>query len=823
MLTIRPTTEIRGLTSAEAKERLAQYGPNELAPRAVRLGFLTWIKRLLMDPMVVLLLAATGTYWILGDRPDAIVTLVALVPIFLVTAVLEQRADRALETLRALASPKVRVLRDGTAAVIAANELVPGDIMFVQEGDVLAADGNLVTGLNLSVDESALTGESQPVRKSAEGESPDRRVLAGTTVLAGRGTVLVTETGTRSEYGRIGDLMSRIPVSRTPIEKTITRVVTQVGTGVIFVCVAVIAIEHLHGESWPLAIIAGVSLAMAALPEELPMVYTLYMALGAWRLAKDNALVRRLASVETLGSTSVICVDKTGTLTFGRLDLVDVLAGSGVSENGVLEAAVLASQEEPFDPLEQAIVKRAQSDGVDVAALHSLPLVADFPFDPKLRRASRLWSRNGAYDLAVKGAPEVILERCSLRDEERAKLLSATEHFAAEGARVVAVASRTIPAPIEQRDAAECELRFLGLLSFADVVRPDVAEHLRHCRSAGIRVVMITGDHPTTALAVAQMIGLDTSGGVITGELLASMSQSALAQTLETTGIFARTRPEQKLQIVKALHERKRVVAMTGDGTNDALALREADIGIALGQRGTEVARSAADLVLLDDDFSTIVNAVRNGRRIFENLRKAFRYLLGFHAPLLLSALVIPLLGAPLFLLPIHLVWLEIVVHPTSALVYENDPPSPDLMRRPPRPSGSNLLQTGDWIRPISIGIVISASVIGLYMWSLTRGDTTEVARSLAMIAMFAGQSLLVLTERSPDVPFWRTDWRKNKIIAPILAATLGTLAVALYIPQVAHLMKMAPVGLQDLGTALGIGAIAGLWLEPFKHKTALR
>lgn len=815
MLTAERKPPLQGLTTLEAQQRLLRFGRNELAPPAAHAGFFVWLKRLLMDPMVVLLLAASTTYWLLGDRPDAIVTSIALLPIFLVTAVLEQRADRALEALRALASPKIAVLRDGKRAILPAEDLVPGDVMFVQEGDVFAADGELVEGEHLSVDESALTGESHPVTKTAQGEAPQRRVLAGTTLLAGHGIVVIVETGARTEYGRIGALMSKITVSRTPIERTIARVVTQVGIVVLFVCIAVIGIERLHAESWPLAVIAGVSLAMAALPEELPMVYTLYLALGAWRLAKDNALVRRLASVETLGSTSVICVDKTGTLTFGRLELVQMLCADGIPQSRLLETAALASQHDPFDPLEKAILTRARADGISPNDPASL--AADFPFDPQLRRATRLWLLDGKYLVATKGAPEVVLERCSLDAAAKARFFAEVERFAASGARVLAVACRSSVDAIRQRDEAERDLIFLGLLAFADPVRPDVAAHLAQCRTAGIRVVMITGDHPATALAVARGIGLDTSAGVLTGEDLAGMSRTALADALERTAVFARTRPEQKLEIVEALHLRNLVVAMTGDGTNDALALREADIGIALGQRGTEVARSAADLVLLDDDFATIVSAVRDGRRIFDNLRKAFRYLQGFHAPLLLSALVIPFVGAPLFLLPIHLVWLEIVVHPTSALVYENEPPSDDLMRRPPRPSGSGLLEAGDWLRPLSIGVVLSVAVIALYLWFLQHGSSTEVARSLAMVAMLAGQTILVLTERSPQTPFWRADWRRNKMLAPILAGTLATLAIALYVPPAAEVMKMAPLGWRELGIAIGAAAVATLWFEPFK------
>ncbi len=348
-----------GLSHAEALRRLRTFGPNELVPKGRQSALLVWLGRLLGDPMVILLATASGTYWILGDRIDAAITTVALVPIFLVTAVLEQRADRALEELAKLASPKARVRRGGIDTVIAATDLVPGDVMFVQEGDVIAADGQLIEGLQLTFDESAMTGESHPVVKSVDGNDDSCRVLAGTTLLAGRGTVRVTETGERSQYGRIGALMSTMRAARTPIEQSIARVITQVGIGVAFICVAVVLVERGHGESWPLALIAGVSLAMAAVPEELPMVYTLYLALGAWRLAKSNALVRRLSSVETLGATSVICVDKTGTLTFGRLELVDTFPAPGADVRELLESAVLASQREPFDPLEQAIFRRA--------------------------------------------------------------------------------------------------------------------------------------------------------------------------------------------------------------------------------------------------------------------------------------------------------------------------------------------------------------------------------------------------------------------------------------------------------------------------------
>ena len=809
---------ISGLTRAEAARLLARVGPNTLVPSGRKISVLVLLGRLVTDPMVLLLLVAGVTYLWLGDRFDAAVALGALVPIFLVNAVLEIRAERALDALRELAAPEARVVRDGREISIPASDVVPGDVMLVQEGDIFVADGDLIAGENLSCDESALTGESQPAVKDAAGADDARKILAGTTLIAGRGTVRVVATGARSEYGRIGKLLSEMGVVQTPLERAIHRLVYQLGVLVTIVCAGVVLLERWHGEVWAAALIAGVSLAMAAIPEELPMVYTLYLALGAWRLSKDHALVRRLSGVETLGATSVICVDKTGTLTYGRLELAETFAIVGTSERELLLRSVLASDRDPFDALDRAILTRARASGIDVDALQSGELARDYPFDAQEKYATKIRPNAGAFTVVAKGALETIAAKCALGDAQRAEIEAANERFAASGMRVIAVAAGDLPTLPSDRIDVEQGLGFLGLLAFSDGVRPGVAEELRECALAGIRVIMITGDHPATARAIARSLGLESAvGTVLTGKELERLDDAGLTDAIGRVGIFARTRPEQKLRIVHALHAAGAVVAMTDDGTNDALALREADIGIAMGKRGTEVARSAAGLVLLDDDFGTIVRAVRDGRRIFENLRRAFQYLCAFHAPLLLAALLLPLVGAPLLLLPVHLVWLELIVHPTSSLVFEGDPASPELMRKPPRARDSGLLERKEWMRPILLGVALAIAVLAIFLLDLRRGIDSETARSAALVAMIAGQMLLVFVERAPDRPIWQTAPFANRTLLITTALTIASLALAVTVPAIAHLLRLGPLTWTMAGESVLAAALATLWFEPIK------
>jgi Ca2+-transporting ATPase len=809
-----------GLSAIEARRRLLGFGPNALVSEATSGGIRHVLVQLLTDPMSVLLVIASATYLALGDGVDAAVTLAALLPIAAVTVVLELRAEHALASLRRLAAPVARIIRDGTEQVIPALEVVPGDTLVVREGDVIAADARLVAGSELVVDESTLTGESLPVTKtSADGGA---ELFAGTTVLAGRGTAQVTMTGRATRYGAIGQLVADAEQPSTPLQALIRRLVVQLSIVAGVFCIAVIGLELWRGQSFASALIAGVSLAMAAIPEEFPMVFALYLGLGAWRLARDRALVRRLVGVETLGATSVICTDKTGTLTLGAIEVAALWTVPGVADRDLLRAAVLASEPRPYDPLDQAIVRAAVARGIPVDELHGAELVRDHTFDTVSRYLSHVWRHEGMLSAHAKGALEGILGRGVTAGPVRADALAANQRFAERGMRVIAVASSTSVRENGARADDEAALALIGLVAFADPVRPGVAEALAECRAAGVRVIVVTGDHPVTARAVAESLGL-AHVRVATGVEIDACDDRALDELLSKTDIFSRTRPEQKHRIVRALRAQGHVVAMTGDGTNDAPALREADIGIAMGRRGTDVARSAATLVLLDDNFATIVAAVRDGRRIFENLRRSFSYLIAFHAPLLLSALVVPLVGAPLLLLPIHLVWLELVVHPTASLVFEADPAPDDLMRRPPRRRETSLLGRGALAGLLMRGLALTAGVLGLYLFELGRGSSPEAARGVAIASLIFGQGLLVLVERAGDRPLWRAGIAGNGALVWILGATVGSLLLVEWVGPLASLLKLAPPTANGWLLALAVAVATTCWTEPIKSLRHVR
>jgi len=799
----------RGLTAHEARQRLAVHGANDLVPPGRTPGALTWLLRVVGDPMVVLLLVAAGVYLSVGDLGDAAVSGIALVAITAVSLILERRTERALEALRTMTRPVASVWRDGQLATIAAVDIVPGDRLLLREGDVIAADARVEEG-RLLVDESSLTGESHPAEKERAATA-----WAGTTVLSGRAETEVIETGTRTRYGKIGLLVATIAEAPSPLQKGIRRVVTILGAVALVASAGVAALELAHGAGWAAAIVAGVSLAMAAIPEEFPMVFALYLAIGAWRLARDRALIRRLAKVETLGSTTVIATDKTGTLTAGRLELAVVVSADGhdagaADRAALLDVAVRASEPSGHDPLDAAILRASE---VPPAG----DLLAAFPFDPRGKHVVQVWRADGALTAYAKGALEPMLERTAAGPLVRARAEAANARLADRGMRVVALASAAVDGA-GSRAEAERGLVFRGLIAFTDPIRDGVREALEDCRSAGIRVVMITGDHPTTARAVARDLGLPQADRVLTGDQLELLPDADRARAVAEVAVFARFEASQKYELVRALHAGGAVVAMTGDGTNDAPALREADIGIAMGRRGTEVARAAATMVLLDDNFATIVGSIRDGRRIFDNLQRAFTYLIAFHIPLLLAAVAIPLVGAPLLLLPIHLVWLEIVVHPTSSLVFEADRAAPDLMRRPPRTSSTQLVTLADLRRPVLLGLTLTAAVILLYLADIGRGSPVEHARALALAALVCGQLLLVLVTRSPRLPFWRVPVSGNRALPLVVGGSAASLLAVMQLPLVARFFSVAALGPVEWAVALAVAVIATAWSEPLKR-----
>ena len=780
-----------GLSSAQAAARLAEDGPNVIVPeaRASR-----W-KRLLgplADPMVALLLVAAPTYLLIGETTDAVVAFVALGPIAAVGWLLEARAERTLVQLRRMTALTATVTRDGSETAVPVDEVVVGDLIRVHEGDVVPADAVVVASSQVMLEESSLTGESLPVDKHPDGtggrggtHDEASTLWAGTSVLAGSALAVVVATGPSTRYGHIGRLVANARAPRTPLQQALGRLVVALTVLAVVFCAAVIAAEVLHGGGWGDAVIAGVSLAIAAIPEEFSMVYTLYLAMGAWRLAQHRALVRRLPSVETLGSTTVICTDKTGTLTEGRLAVAAIwtpvhgeipadrpdLPADDVT--ALLEAAVRACEPSPFDPLDRAIVAFAAGHGVDVERLHRDDFAADWPFDPADRYLTHAWrTDDGARIVASKGAIEGVLAHSEAGAAVRDAADAANARFTGEGMRVIAVATGEARPDATTREHDEAALAFTGLLAFSDPLRDGVHDALLDCRAAGIRVVMITGDHPATAHAVAAGLGLPHERAgvdvIATGADLDAADPDRLDDLVAEANVFARTRPEQKHRLVEALRHRGEVVAMTGDGINDAPALREADIGVAMGARGTAVAREAASLVLLDDNFSTIVAAVRDGRRIFDNLTRAFAYLIAFHPPLLLGALVIPLAGQPLLLFPVHLVVLELVLHPIVSLVFQADPAADDAMRRPPRPVG-DALRLRTLAPAYAVGLLMAAVLIGMYLLALDHWPEDQ-ARALAFCALLASQPPLLLSMRSPARPLWARPVRWTRTVVVVIA-----------------------------------------------------
>ena len=826
----------RGLSQAQVAERLARFGPNRLVPETVRQPWYEWL-RPLADPMVLLLLFAGVVFLLLGDVGDGAVMLAAIVPVVAVDVALETRAEQALKHLRQLAAPRATVRREGSEETIASEDLVPGDILLLREGDFVPADALCLEASDLQVDESALTGEALPVAKTGAGwpapapalHDRQHRLLAGTTVLSGRATAVAVATAGLTEYGRLGAAIAAAPSPEIPIQRSTRQLVRVLGVAAVGLCLMVAGLQLWRGQGLVAAILAGVGLAIAAIPEEFPITFTLYLTLGAWRMARRNALIRRLAGVETLGSATVICADKTGTLTEGRLSVSGLFAGEQLSlapqvesplssaSAALLEDAILASEPAPFDPLDRAILTFAEGVGYPPRVVYSRwRLVCEYPFDPERKYVTHVWSSpGGSLRVCAKGAIEGILSLTSPPDSQRWAALEANNRLAGQGMRVIAVAAGALRRVSGQRWADEAGARFVGLIGFHDPPRPSVARAIRECQTAGIRVIMVTGDHLLTAHAVAEKIGLrHEDEETIVGDELERMGDEELAERVRRVAIFARTPPTQKHRIVQALQASGEVVAMTGDGINDAAALRAADIGIAMGQRGTEVAREAAVMVLLDDNFRTIVEAVRQGRRIFGNLRQAFRYVFGFHLPIVLAALVVPLLGAPLLLLPVHLVWLELIIHPTSATVFEAEPADPDLMRRPPRDPRESLI-SGRVIAPVlAEGLLIWVGILGLYLWALNDGRSIEAARSLSLAALVCAQLLLVLQERSPERPFWEPGLGGNRALPPILASSLLSLVAMLYLPGLMAAAQMSPLALTDWPLALAVAAACTMGFE---------
>ncbi len=829
----------RGLSNEEARERLSRDGPNAL-PASERAGARALLWEVISEPMFLLLVACGAIYLVLGDRHEAFMLLGFVALVIAMTWAQKRRSQNALDALRDLSSPRALVMRDGLPTRIAGRELVVGDVVLLAEGDRVPADLVLQDASYLTVDESLLTGESVPVLKRVrlpdEAGAPHEHVampqtesdglcFSGTLVTQGTAQGTVVATGARSALGRIGASLSGIATDDTPIQQETARVVRRVATVGAFIAVALALGWGLMRQDWLTGLLAGLTLAMAILPEELPVVLTIFLGLGAWRLSREQVLTRRIPAVELLGATTVLCVDKTGTLTRNQMEVRRLWTHEGRFELGaqpvdamahafhpVLEYAVLSSHRQAFDPMESAIGLAGQHWLQGSEHLHAdWGLVSDYPLSRELLAMSRVWRSPDRTELlvAAKGAPEAIVDLCHLPAAQRELIAAEVTAMAEDGLRVLGVAravfaSETLPAIQHDFD-----FEFVGLLGLADPIRPDVPDAIAECREAGIRVAMITGDHPATALAIARQAGLDTAGGHLSGAELDALDDAALAARLGSTHVFCRVKPEQKLRLVQAFQARGDVVAMTGDGVNDAPALKAAHIGVAMGGRGTDVAREAADLVLLRDDFSALVTTIRYGRRVFANLRKAIAFVLAVHLPIIGLALAPVLMGWPMILMPAHILFLQLVIDPACSIVFEAEALEPGAMRQPPRRSDARLFDLALLRRGAlqGVGLLLVVLVGHQVAWAVEASH--DMGRTVAFAVLVLGNLGLIQANRA-----WGSvgGGQGNPAFRWMVVGTLALLALALGVPTVAQLFRFAPPTWSMLGLSAALAAAAWAW-----------
>jgi Ca2+-transporting ATPase len=834
---------ITGLSEAEAARRLKVEGYNELPSAKKRRSVVAIAIGVVREPMFLLLIACGTIYLVLGDVQEALLLLSFVLIIIAITTYQERKTERTLEALRDLSSPRALVIRDGEQKRIVGREVVRGDIIVLAEGDRVSADSLVLACNNLSVDESLLTGESVPVRKAiCEGSTPVRRpggddlpfVFSSTLVVSGQGIAEVQAIGANTEIGKIGKSLQTVESEETPLQKETRRLVVNLAIIGVAICAIVVTVYGLTRDDWRHALLAGITLGMAILPEEFPVVLTIFIALGAWRISKVRVLTRRAPTVETMGATTVLCVDKTGTLTLNRMSVARVSGNGQVYDlrdhatdplpeafHEIIEFSILASEKDPSDPMEKAFKELGGQHLNHTEHLHQdWTLVGEYELSRKLLALSHVWkSPTGEdYVIAGKGAPEAIADLCHFTKEQSRVLAENVSTMADDGLRVLGVAKAYFKQTALPQEQHDFKFEFVGLVGLSDPVRPDVPDAVKQCYEAGIRVVMITGDYPRTAQAIARQVGLKSLDRVVTGADLDDMDDAELQRRVAKTNIFARVMPEDKLRLVNALKANGEVVAMTGDGVNDAPALKSAHIGVAMGGRGTDVAREASSLVLLDDDFSSIVQAVRMGRRIFDNLRKAMAYIFAIHIPIIGMSLIPVLLKWPLALMPVHIVFLELIIDPACSLVFEAESEEADVMKRPPRDQKEALFGR----RTLTISLLQGASVLlvalGVFVVARHRGLGEGEVRALTFTTLVVGNLGLIVSNRSWSRSVIASLRLPNSALWWVLGGALFFLALVLYVPFLRNLFHFGTLHADDLALCLGSGIACVLWFELVKY-----
>jgi P-type Ca2+ transporter type 2C len=835
-------TNIQGLTEQETLERLAEDGYNEL-PSTQRRTILHILLEVIREPMFLMLIACGFLYLVLGSLEEALMLMGFVIVIIGITFYQEQKTERALEALRDLSSPRALVIRDGKQQRIAGREVVRDDIVLLSEGDRVPADAVMLSGNLLNVDESLLTGESVPVRKKSwDGRLEMGRpggddlpfVYSGTLVVKGQGIAQVRSTGPRTEIGKIGKALQILEPEDTNLQQQTAKIVRNFAIIGLSLCVLVVVVYGLTHGDWLHGFLAGITLAMATLPEEFPVVLTIFLALGAWRISQHHVLTRRVPAVEMLGAATVLCVDKTGTLTQNRMTVTRIGIGSEqISVDGkqltlperfheVMEYSILASPADPFDPMEKAMKELGGRTLENTEHIHrDWTLVREYQLSEHLLAMSHVWrSPDGQdYIVAAKGAPEAIADLCHFDEARSQELERLIDNMAQEGLRVIGVAKahfKPATLPSQQHDF---EFKFVGLLGLTDPVRPEVAKAVKECYTAGIRVIMITGDYPGTAQNIARQIGLKPLDQIITGQELDQMEDAELQERIKSVCIFARAVPEQKLRIVTALKANNEVVAMTGDGVNDAPALKAAHIGIAMGGRGTDVAREAAAIVLLDDNFASIVRAVRMGRRIFDNLKKAMAFIFSVHIPIAGMSLIPVIFKWPLALLPVHILFLELIIDPACTVVFEMEDDEKDIMQRPPRKLEAPLFGRSMVLTGLIQGVGVLVIVLSIYAGLLLQGYGEGEARMMAFVCLVIGNLGLIFANRSWSHSILTTLRIPNKALWWVSGGAVGFLTLVLTVPYLRNLFKFAPLHRWELALIAVACLISMLIAESVKTK----
>lgn len=825
---------MHGLTSLQARKLQEKYGKNELIQQRKK-TFLGKVFHIISEPMFLLLIGAAIIYFILGEPRDGAVMLIFVIGIISIDIIQEWKTDNTLSALKDLSAPHVKVIRDGRETVIASADLVPGDLMMIAEGVKIPADGKIIKASDLCVDESSLTGEAEGVWKTASENAECSSdywkkdyCYAGTLVIQGSAYVLVDKIGTETEYGKIGTNVASAPQNLTPLQKQTDKLVKlcTIIAAVLFILVGVITYfnipDHAFGPRMIESILSGITLAMAMIPEEFPVVLTVFLSMGAWRLAKKNSLVRKLPSVETLGAVSVLCVDKTGTITMNQMTVCDTWEPNGDKDN-LCEVMGLACETNAYDPMEKAMLSYCEKIGITKKHLFHGDLIKEYAFTNELKMMGHVWKHDGEIIIAAKGSPEQILNICNISVEERKAAEEKAVKMSENGLRVIAVGMEKLQS-IDKIPASitDCSLTFCGLIGLTDPPRESVKEDIKRCTRAGIRVVMITGDNGITASSIARKVNIPNSDHIITGNELNSMSDEELREKVKNISIFSRVIPEHKMRIVKAFKDNGEVVAMTGDGVNDAPALKYADIGIAMGKRGSDVSREAADLILMDDNFSTIVDTINDGRRIYDNIKKAVGYIFTIHIPIAFASLLAPLLRvkpASLFLLPLHVVLLELIIDPTCSIVLERQPAEKNAMERMPRNPNEKIIAANGLIKSVLQGIMIFAASFGTYFSYLKQNqNNASVARTMGLaIIILANLFLVQVISSNYDFAFQSIKKLvKDKIMWIANIGTVAGLMLILYTPLNSFL-KLAPLTIGQFFSAMGIAAASVLWYEIVK------